>query len=168
MFSTYSWFQISAYVMDGYYVNRSMWAEKPHPDIMTSRETFLIKKIDYFTSKKLSVLFFFVFGYFCSNSFVMFVWKKTKNLIVANWNLLLKIFCCSAKKNEGRGLKPPLPPPPHASARPCLTYLHIENDYKTPWMWWKKKAHSETTYFIYYTSNLFKYFINLILVFVIF
>ena len=99
MFSTYSWFQISAYVMDGYYVNRSVWAEKPHPDIMTSRETFLIKKIDYFTSKKLSVLFFFVFGYFCSNSFVMFVWKKTKNLIVTNWNLLLKIFCCSTKKS---------------------------------------------------------------------
>ena len=110
MFSTYSWFQISAYVMDGYYVNRSVWLEKPRPDIMTSRETFLIKKIDYFTSKKLSVLFFFVFGYFCSNSFVMFVWKKTKNLIVTNWNLLLKIFCCSAKivvlnNNERQKLK---------------------------------------------------------------
>ena len=24
--------------------------------------------------------------------------KKTKNLIVKNWNLLLKIFCCSAKR----------------------------------------------------------------------
>ena len=85
-----SWFQIPAYVMDGYYVNRSVCtclsissflAKEPRPDIMTSRETFLFKTIDCFTSKKLLILFFFVFFYFHSNCFFMFVWKNTKNLI---------------------------------------------------------------------------------------
>ena len=108
MLSTFSWFQISAYVMilitlswrvhvSFYFFFLCKRATPWYNDVNIN--IYLLKNRQFYVEKAINSIFF-IFAYFYSNSFFMFVRKKAKNFIVTNLNLLLKNILLFCKKKK--------------------------------------------------------------------
>ena len=108
MLSTFSWFQISAYVMilitlswrvhvSFYFFFLCKRATPWYNDVNIN--IYLLKNRQFYVEKAINSIFF-IFAYFYSNSFFMFVRKKAKNFIVTNLNLLLKNILLFYKKKK--------------------------------------------------------------------
>ena len=94
-------------VIDVYYVSHSvstclsissLLAKEPRPDTMTETEIFLLKKIDYFTSKKATNSFFLYFCQFLLKFFLLVCSKDDKALESNKLKSLVKSILFFCKK----------------------------------------------------------------------